>query len=114
MFRNLLKTALRNIWRHKAQSGINILGLSVGLACSFLIALWVQDELSFNEFHAEKDQLYRVMRHATFGGVIGTNSSVPKPLDEVLDAQWVSLAALSDYDVDEAVRMGVHRVTGSA
>ena len=88
MLRNYLITALRNIRKHKAYSAINVLGLSLGLACCFFILLWVQDELSYDRFHTEGDQIYRVMRHARFGGQLGTTNSIPKPLDEVLDEEY--------------------------
>lgn len=88
MLRNLLKVAFRNIRRHKAQTSINVLGLSIGLACSFLIVLWVQDEMSYDQFHEQKDHIFRVMRHATFGGERMTSESVPKPLDDVLVKEY--------------------------
>lgn len=53
MFRNYFITALRNIIRQKGYSLINILGLATGLACTFLILLWVQDELSYDRFHEQ-------------------------------------------------------------
>ena len=53
MLRNYLKTALRSMRRHKAYSLINVGGLSVGLIASFLILLWVQDELSYDQFPDE-------------------------------------------------------------
>ncbi|MDB5262619.1 MAG: hypothetical protein JWQ14_1900 [Adhaeribacter sp.] len=60
MFQNYFKIALRNLWRHKALSAINIFGLAIGMACSILILLWVQDELSYDRFHAQADNLYRI------------------------------------------------------
>jgi len=60
MFRNYLKIALRNLWRHKGYSLINIAGLAVGMACALFILLWVQDELSFDRFHVNAKNLYRV------------------------------------------------------
>lgn len=60
MFINHLKFGLRNIKRHKLFSFINIAGLAVGMACFILIMLWVQDEQSYDKFHANKDQLYLV------------------------------------------------------
>ena len=51
----------RNLMRHKLFSLINILGLALGMTCSILILLWVQDELNFDHFHAKADQIYRVM-----------------------------------------------------
>ncbi|UCH92774.1 MAG: ABC transporter permease, partial [Candidatus Aminicenantes bacterium] len=60
MFINHLKFGLRNIKRHKLFSFINIAGLAVGMACFILIMLWVQDEQSYDRFHANKDRLYLV------------------------------------------------------
>jgi putative ABC transport system permease protein len=58
MFKNYLKITLRNFLRNKLVATINILGLAVGMACFILIALWVQDELSYDKFHTKKDKLY--------------------------------------------------------
>src|SRR3954464_7883088 len=60
MFRNYLLTALRNLWRNKFFSFINIFGLSVGLACCMLIFLYASDELSFDRFHNNVENIYRV------------------------------------------------------
>jgi len=60
MFKNHLKIALRNLKRHKGYSFINISGLAVGIACSILILLWVEHELSYDRFHENADELYRV------------------------------------------------------
>ena len=60
MIKNYLKVAWRNLVRNKAFSAINILGLSLGLACSMLIMLWIQDERSVDGFHKNGKQLYQV------------------------------------------------------
>ena len=60
MLKNYFKIALRNILRHKAYSILNISGLAIGMACSILILLWVQNELSYDRFNANADQLYRL------------------------------------------------------
>ncbi|MBC7923375.1 MAG: ABC transporter permease [Ferruginibacter sp.] len=60
MLRNYFKIAFRNLLRQKAFSFINIFGLAIGMACSILIGLWVQHELSYDRFHARADQLYRL------------------------------------------------------
>ncbi len=60
MFKSYLKIALRNLWRHKGYSFINIAGLAIGMACALFILLWVQDELSFDRFHDNAQTLYRV------------------------------------------------------
>jgi putative ABC transport system permease protein len=61
MFWNYMKIAWRNIKRYKGYSFINIIGLAAGLACCILILLWVQDELNYDRFHTNKDDLYRVV-----------------------------------------------------
>ncbi len=60
MFKNYLKIALRNIVRHKVYSTLNIAGLAIGMACCILILLWVQHELSYDKFHANAGQMYRL------------------------------------------------------
>src|SRR5262245_37427069 len=60
MFKNYLKTAFRNLWKNKAFSSINIMGLALGLACSLLIMLWVNDEYNVDAFHKNGSQLYSV------------------------------------------------------
>ncbi len=60
MIKNYFKTAFRNIARHKLFSGLNIIGLATGMACSILIMLWVQDELSYDKFNKKPDHIFRV------------------------------------------------------
>ncbi len=59
MFRNYLKITFRNINRQKSHSMINIFGLSIGLACTILILLFVKDELSYDRFHENLHSIYR-------------------------------------------------------
>jgi ABC-type antimicrobial peptide transport system permease subunit len=60
MFRNYFKTALRNMRRNKLFTGLNIFGLATGLACSILIFLWVQDELSYDRFNPDAGRIFRL------------------------------------------------------
>ncbi len=60
MYKNYLKIAFRNIKRNLMHSFINIAGLGIGLAASLLILLWVNDELSYDQFHENADTVYRV------------------------------------------------------
>jgi putative ABC transport system permease protein len=62
MIRNYLLTALRVLSKNTLFSAINIIGLSIGLAASIIIYLWVYDELSFDRFHENADRIYRVER----------------------------------------------------
>ena len=75
MIKNYLKVAWRNLFRNKAQSFINIAGLSVGLACSLFIMLWVQNEESIDGFHSP--QLYTIIgvlhsNHTNISGMYDT------------------------------------------
>ncbi len=60
MLRNFFKVSIRNLIRNKTYSLINILGLSIGMACSILIFLFIMDELSYDRYHEKSDQIYRV------------------------------------------------------
>lgn len=60
MIRNYIKTAFRNLWRNKGFSVINIVGLSVGLACCMLIFLYTMDEQSYDRFNVNKDKIYHM------------------------------------------------------
>jgi putative ABC transport system permease protein len=61
MLKNYFKTALRNLLRNRVYSAINIVGLSLGLACAMLIILYAKDELSYDRFHTNTAQVYRVV-----------------------------------------------------
>jgi putative ABC transport system permease protein len=61
MIKNYFKIALRNLWRHRVFSFINILGLSVGMSACLLIYLYVSFELSYDRYHAKGDRIFRVV-----------------------------------------------------
>jgi putative ABC transport system permease protein len=61
MFKNYFKTAFRNLTHNKVYSFINIAGLSIGLACAMLIILYVKDEVSYDRFHKNANQIYLVV-----------------------------------------------------
>ena len=65
MIKHYFKIALRNLWRNKTYSFINISGLSLGLVCFLLIALYVFDELTYDRFHKKAGQIYRVIDEKT-------------------------------------------------
>jgi putative ABC transport system permease protein len=60
MISNYIKVAIRNLLRQKAFSFINIFGLALGISCTALIGMWVNDELSYDRFHDDYDRIYRV------------------------------------------------------
>ncbi len=67
MFKNYLKIAIRSLWRNKAHSLINIVGLTIGIACCILILLFVKDEWTFDAFHKKADRIYRVFVNENWG-----------------------------------------------
>ncbi|GAB4056092.1 ABC transporter permease [Spirosoma litoris] len=80
MLRNYIKIAWRNLWKHKLYGGINIFGLALGMACSLLIGLWVNDEWSYNRFLPGAENVYFVRLNSTYNGEIFTNDNTPGPL----------------------------------
>ena len=87
MIKNYFKTGWRNLLRHKLFSGLNIIGLATGMACSILIFLWVQDELGFDKFNSNADRIYRLT-----AGVSGANVAVvPPPLADAIKTQIPSV-----------------------
>jgi len=66
MFKNYFKTAFRNLTHNKVYSLINIVGLSIGLACAMLIILYVKDEVSYDRFHKNASQIYCVVAKGHF------------------------------------------------
>jgi len=73
MIKNYFKIAWRNLSRNKAFSTINILGLALGMACSLLIILWVQDERNVDAFHANGKYLYQVYERQYYDGKVEAN-----------------------------------------
>ncbi|WP_431213311.1 ABC transporter permease [Puia sp. P3] len=85
MLRNYLLTALRNIWKNKTYSFLNIFGLAVGVTCAGLIFLWVEAEWNYDPF-PKKEYIYNVRTNQTYNGVIRTFGSSPGPLAAAMQA----------------------------
>jgi predicted permease len=81
MIKNYLLIAVRNIFRNKLFSTVNILGLAFGICSALLIFLWVNDELEYDYFHANASRLYRVMENQKYtDGRIYTFAATPGPM----------------------------------
>jgi len=87
MFNNYIKIAFRNLAKQKIYSTINILGLSVGLAGVTLIFLFVQNELSYDRFHENAENLYRVyaIHHAEDGSIQSRSRLVTLPMGPAME-----------------------------
>ena len=75
MFKNYLKTAFRNLGKNKLYSGINIIGLTVGLAACLLIGVFIDHELSYDKFNTNADRIVRVTMEYNNAGTLNTNST---------------------------------------
>ena len=107
MFKNYLKIALRSLWASKAHSVINVLGLSIGIACSILIVLFVKDEWTFDTFHSKADRIYRVWVKEDWGeNQQFFNSVTPFPLGPTLKESF--------QDVEHHVRINKHGHPGKS
>ncbi|MDR7130807.1 putative ABC transport system permease protein [Algoriphagus sp. 4150] len=77
MWKNYLKIAIRNLFKNKLHTGINLIGLTLGLGVSTLIFFFVQFESGFDEFHADSGQIFRVERHQVEEGERNSSFSTP-------------------------------------
>lgn len=96
MFKNYITVALRNLWRHKGFSFINIFGLSVGMTACFLIFLYVTFESSYDDFHTKANRIYRVV----------TDTKTPtETIKQGRTTTPIAINLKKDFDeVEEAVR----------
>lgn len=112
MFRNYFIVTLRNLLKNKIYTIINITGLSIGITCSILILLWVNDELSYDQFHPKFDRLYQVWVNSEFDNTINSWRSVPEPLYEALKSThaYIKNTTLVDWGGDHLLAVGDNRI----
>jgi putative ABC transport system permease protein len=101
MLKNYIKIAWRNLIRQKSFSLINIMGLSIGLACCLILLAFVKHEQTYDSFHPDSEQVYRVVQNvqgddswAWTGGAVAP--MLRKEFDNELD-QVVSITKISTY-----------------
>ena len=88
MFQNYLKTAIRNLWKRKSFSLINIVGLALGMAVSFLILLYVLNEVTYDRFHSNYANICRIAVKLDAQGRHMEFPYVPAPLGPALVDQF--------------------------
>src|SRR4051812_47526821 len=84
MFKNYFKTAWRNMLRNKVSSFINISGLSIGIACALLIAIFIKNELSYDRFHKDSNRIFQVVLNGNFNGQEFWAGNTPPPVGAAL------------------------------
>ncbi|HGY11614.1 MAG TPA: ABC transporter permease, partial [Desulfobacterales bacterium] len=87
MFKNYLKVAVRNVLRHKGISAINMLGLAIGIACSIIVFLWIQDEMSYDSFHHYADRIFSAVIDYKSGNQEGQVNKTNPPLAPTMMAE---------------------------
>ncbi len=98
MLRNYLLVTLRTLRKQKLFSIINILGLTIGMTTSVLILMWVQDELSYDNFHKDLSQIYRVYEYQTYSGDGSFHTySTPGALAPALKESYPEIVASAQF-----------------
>lgn len=99
MFRNYFKVGFRNLSKNGVSSFINVSGLAAGMAVAMTIGLWMYDELSYDQYHANYPEIAQVLQQTTFNGVRETGSAVPRPFENVFrtehgaDFKYISMSS---------------------
>jgi putative ABC transport system permease protein len=93
MIGNYFKIAWRALRRQLGYALINVIGLAAGLACCLLIGLWIQDELSYDAFHAQADRVHRVIREFDLPDLQSAMTSTPAALAPTLEDEVPGVAA---------------------
>src|SRR5690349_15365297 len=88
MFRNYFKVAMRNLWKRKAYTLINILGLATGMAVCLLIVLFIESELSYDNFQQHGDQIYRVVLDRRYPGRSTSYAIIPSSIGEAIKREY--------------------------
>jgi len=88
MIRNYFKIALRNLWKHKGFTAINVIGLAMGLGCFIVIAMYVFDELSYDRYNEKADRIYRINSDIRFGGTDLVMAESSDPMGETLKRDY--------------------------
>ena len=92
MLKNYLKIALRNLKRNPGSSFINISGLAIGVVCCALIGLYIQDELRFDRFHRQADNIYRVVAERGEGNDTHLSANTSYPIVPQMKADFPEIA----------------------
>ena len=111
MLKNYFLTAIRNLWRNKVFSLINIVGLALGMACSLLILIWIRDERSMDTFNKNSSRLYSVYERQYYDNKVDAFHSTPgimademkRVLPEVQYASGFAWQELSTFQVGDHI-----------
>ncbi len=97
MFRNYVIVALRNLRKHKGYSFINISGLAIGMACCLMISLYVLDEFSYDRYHENADQIYRLVPDLVMPGGPRELAQSSPPMAPMLQSEFPEIAEYARF-----------------
>src|SRR5678809_758339 len=98
MLKNYFTIAIRNFWKQKIFSLINVSGLAIGISAALVIYLLVQFEFSFENFRRDNDRIYRVVTDMTFPGEsLFRNSGVPMPMPKAVRSDLTGIEAVTHF-----------------
>jgi ABC-type antimicrobial peptide transport system permease subunit len=107
MIQTFFKVAWRNLFKNKAFSLINIVGLSIGMTCTFLIALWIYSERSWDSFHKNHDEVYHLRSNRNFNGEIQTGQDLMYPLAKTAKATLPEVQYATNVSFGETTLLSV-------
>jgi putative ABC transport system permease protein len=97
MLKNYFLVALRNFWRNKAFSAINILGLAIGISASLIIFLLVNYDFTFDKFENAGDRIYRVVAEGTFNGNSWQSNCLSEPMGGVVEKELTGIEVTAPF-----------------
>ncbi len=103
LFLNSIKVSFRKMRQQKWYSLISVTGLAVGMACSILILLWIRSEISYDRFHNNAENIYRVIMEDNLSDAISVHPWLPFPLGPALQNEFPEIAAVSRWRPDDMV-----------
>ena len=83
--------------RQKVFSSINIVGLAIGLTCGILLSLWIYDEISFDRFHKNGENIYRVLENQSYSSQNMQVAVTPAPLAESIKSDFPEIVSVTRY-----------------
>ncbi len=112
MLHNYLKIAFRSLIKNQVYSFINIGGLAIGIAASILILLWVADEYSFDRFHANYKNIYKLYINQEANGQVATGNSMPYKLKDAMleKSSKIKYVVMTNWGEGNMLQVGDKRI----
>ena len=110
MFKNYFTIALRTLWKNKAFTAINILGLAIGISASLVIYLLVNYHFTFDKFEKDRDRIYHVVMDLKFNGTDGHSAAVPAALSAAIQNEMTGIdntVPVMQFQGDASVKVAI-------